>query len=185
VVALCGLGLSRSAPGSPELAQWLEKLRTCTHTPHVRSNSTSFTEGHIIQAIHSPRDLTTDSLQQRALSIVKRQLVTKGVRPNLILMFDSNLAWAREHLCSEDVSLFEDVVRVYNGELPVRVLDRFERWETIVVPEPPQEDLGQDKHLRLLSMDGQAQTSWGVDGINVSGQGAAWNSLDDFLEDPA
>jgi hypothetical protein len=57
---------------------------------HIKASRNALTEAWLVIYIH-----TYAEKKREALENVKRMLVTEGVRPKLILMFDANLHWAR------------------------------------------------------------------------------------------
>jgi len=145
-MALAGLLLAQN-----RIAEGMSQLDSLLKSSYIRATRTTYTEGWILKYIHcsSPED------KAESLRNIKRQLVTEEIRPKLILMFDANLFWAKEH----GVPNYEWICKisaVYNGECEIEELDEWEDWKSIECPLPPEDDDPKeiDRQLEsLLSME--------------------------------
>jgi len=123
-VAMAGLKLAQN-----DLEEGLPQMERLMNASHIRCSQNVLTEAHLIYFIHCPAEKKLETL-----TTIKTQLVSHLVRPKLILMFDANIDWARQHLSHEEVEWISLLCSVYNCEEEIEVLDGWDMWDSIDVP---------------------------------------------------
>lgn len=122
-VALAGLHLAQN-----KRDEGLVELKKLLQSSHIQAARNTLTEGWILYYIHCyPNE------KEETLYMIKKQLVTEGVRPKLILMFDANLKWAEQFCSQEEYYWMSKLSAVYNCEENVEELDQWDKWRSISV----------------------------------------------------
>jgi len=126
---------------------YMYKLVQCSH---IRASRNSYTEAWLLIYFHcSPEQ------KREALTNVKRLLVTEAIRPKLILMFDANILWAKQHNV-QNWMWIKKLSEVYNCEEEIEVLNEWEDWTSIQVPPTPVDD-NEDELSSILSAEESEQ----------------------------
>jgi len=122
---------------------YMYKLVTCSH---ILSSRNAYTEAWILIYIHCKEEQKFEALKE-----VKKMLVTEHARPKLILMFEANLWWAREHNVP-NYEWIKKITEVYNCESEMDSLNGWSDWVAIDVPSPPLDDDEEADIATLLSL---------------------------------
>lgn len=160
-LALVGLHLAQN-----QIQGGLSQLANLLQSSHIKCSRNTLTEGWIIYYIHCPVEEKI-----HALTMVKQQLVTQEVRPKLILMFDANIAWAKQHHLP-DAEWIELLCQVYNCEQPIEVLDQWEDWAQIEVSPPPP-DIEATHNILASLFEGEEEDQMEQDNVQPAAPGQA------------
>jgi len=121
-VAMAGLYLAQGnySKGMPMLDKILQ-------SHFIKASKNNWTEGTIIKYIHC-----TKEEKFKTLCMLKQLLIMMAIRPKLILMFDTNVEWAKQQSLP-DYDLIVTLVKVYNCEVKPETLNKFPEWKEINV----------------------------------------------------
>jgi len=140
-VALGALQLAKN-----QIEEGLTYMYKLVTSSHILSSRNTLTEAWILIYIHCKPE---QKLQ--ALSQVKKLLLTELIRPKLILMFEANLHWAKEHNLP-DYEWMRKIAEVYNCESEIEVLNEWPDWTSIEVVAPLPDDDEEADIATLLSL---------------------------------
>jgi len=115
---------------------------------HIIAARNAFTEAWILIYIHCKPEKKIE-----ALTVLKKMLLTELIRPKLILMFDANLTWAKNH-CLPDHQWMIKLCEVYNCETEVDVLNEWPAWVAIEAAPAPLDDNDEELTAELSTLLG-------------------------------